>query len=110
MNGFLRNGFTVVAVLLAAGCGAPRQSEPLTGPLTRTDAQVARGQRLFAENCNKCHDGGRTGLAPALLPAPASVIRFQVRHGLGVMPAFDKDRLSDSQLDDLMAYLNAIRR
>ena len=43
-------------------------------------------------------------------PAGAGgLIRFQVRNGLGAMPAFKEDRLSAQQLDDLIAYLDAIR-
>jgi mono/diheme cytochrome c family protein len=104
---------TVLAVAVAGGmlasCATPRQSEPRTGPFQPVNEQVARGETLFAQFCAKCHDSGHSGLAPGILPVPDFLIRFQVRHGLGVMPAFRDNVLSDAQLDDLIAYVDAIR-
>jgi mono/diheme cytochrome c family protein len=37
------------------------------------------------------------------------LIRFQVRHGLGAMPAFSEKEIGDRELDDLVAYLKALR-
>jgi len=53
---------------------------------------------------------GEADLGPALndKPLPAFLMRFQVRNGLGVMPAFAKDRISDAELDQLIAYLKAL--
>ncbi|MDC4226474.1 MAG: cytochrome c [Candidatus Manganitrophus sp.] len=55
---------------------------------------------------------GEAGLGPALnnKPLPGWMIRFQVRHGLGAMPAFSEKEISDRELDDLViAYLKAFR-
>jgi mono/diheme cytochrome c family protein len=62
-------------------------------------------------NCDQCHPRGEAGLAPALnnKPLPAFLIKFQVRQGLGAMPSFSKDDLSDQQLDDIIRYLQALR-
>ncbi|HJP61658.1 MAG TPA: cytochrome c, partial [Gemmatimonadaceae bacterium] len=59
-----------------------------------------------------CHPGGAAGLGPPLnnKPAPAFVIRFQVRHGLGAMPAFDSTQISDADLHAVAEYLKALRR
>jgi mono/diheme cytochrome c family protein len=97
------------AAVLAAACATPRHSEPCTGPFRPANAAEERGEIVFSNYCSKCHDSGHSGLAPGILPVPDALIRFQVRHGLGVMPAFGEDRLSPAQLDDLLAYLNAIR-
>jgi mono/diheme cytochrome c family protein len=97
------------ASLLVAACATPRHSEPRTGPFRPANAQQAHGQLVFSNYCSKCHDGGHSGLAPGILPVPSALIRFQVRNGLGAMPAFGEDRLSPAQLDDLIAYLDAIR-
>jgi mono/diheme cytochrome c family protein len=61
--------------------------------------------------CNQCHVGGAAGLGPALSnkPLPGLVIRFQVRHGVGVMPSFGPRAISDSQLDDLVWYMKYLR-
>jgi mono/diheme cytochrome c family protein len=99
-----------VAAALLAGCATARRSEPLRGPVT-LDARSSRGQIVFMRNCNACHPGGEGGLAPAInnKPVPTFVKKFQVRHGLGAMPGFPSSKLSDSDLDDLMAYLKELR-
>jgi mono/diheme cytochrome c family protein len=60
-------------------------------------------------HCQKCHPGGEGGLGPALNsnPAPQFIYRFQMRHGLGVMPAFKKDEISKRDLKDISKYLKA---
>jgi hypothetical protein len=39
--------------------------------------------------CYKCHPGGEAGLGPSTnaVMAPNFIRKFQVRHGLGVMPS-----------------------
>lgn len=63
-------------------------------------------------NCDQCHPRGEAGLAPALnnKPLPAFLIKFQVRHGLGAMPSFSKDDISDQDLEDIILYLQALRQ
>lgn len=99
-----------VAVALIGACaGPPRHSEPLTGPVPDSPS-VRRGHVVYARFCNSCHDGGRAALGAGILPVPQALIRFQVRHGIGAMPAFPEPVIADDELDDLMTYLAAIRR
>ncbi len=100
----------VVAALLSA-CAPAYRGEPLYGPLDTSVPEVALGRQTFAANCNQCHPGGSSGLGPALnnKPLPAGLIKYQVRHGLGAMPAFSPERLSDENLDALVAYLLKLR-
>jgi mono/diheme cytochrome c family protein len=102
----------VISISLLSGCATARRSEPLAGPLRLTNAQQQHGQLVFTENCNKCHPGGEAGLAPAIndKPFPDFLKKFQVRHGLGAMPHFDKQKISDADLQDLMTYIAAIHR
>jgi mono/diheme cytochrome c family protein len=37
------------------------------------------------------------------------MIRLQVRAGFGAMPAFPTSRISDRELDDMVAYVMALR-
>lgn len=99
-------------LLLANGCGSARRGPPVVEPLEPATAQVKRGQVVFYRACNSCHSGGAASLGPALnnKPLPDWLIRFQVRNGLGVMPAFSEDRISDDEIDALLAYLNALQR
>lgn len=103
----------VVAVCLAAAaCGTARRGAPLTGEHDPPTETIRLGQRVFAANCSQCHPGGTQGLAPALnnKPAPGWLIRFQVRHGLGAMPAFSEEEISDAELDALVEYMIWLRR
>ncbi|HET8644849.1 MAG TPA: cytochrome c [Vicinamibacteria bacterium] len=101
----------LVLLMLAGGCATARRGEPLRGPLTLNAAE-AHGEVLFARMCHGCHPGGEGGLGPGLnnKPLPGFLIRFQVRHGLGTMPSFPKERLGDADLDDLVDFLMRLRR
>jgi mono/diheme cytochrome c family protein len=110
------SGGRIAAALLAAGvvaaCGTARRGVPFTGEHTPPTEEVALGQRVFAANCNGCHPGGTQGLGPALnnKPLPGWAIRFQVRNGLGAMPAFSPEEVSGDELDALVSYLVWLRR
>ena len=97
--------------LLSLACGAARRREPLAIPAP-LDERAERGRAVFMTNCHQCHPGGEAGLGPALndKPFPEFLKKFQVRHGLGTMPSFSEQKISDEQLDDLMEYLKALRR
>jgi mono/diheme cytochrome c family protein len=94
-------------------CSASRKSEPVVGrTFVASSEKVQHGQELFMKNCDKCHPGGEAGLAPAINwnPAPGFIKRFQVRHGLGVMPSFNSSEISDADLKDILAYLKARKK
>jgi mono/diheme cytochrome c family protein len=102
----------LVLVSLSAGaCGAARRREPLATPVA-LDERAERGRTVFMTSCHQCHPGGEAGLGPALNDKafPEFLKKFQVRHGLGTMPSFSEQKISDEQLDDLMEYLKALRR
>jgi mono/diheme cytochrome c family protein len=97
--------------LVSLACGTARRREPLAAPQT-LDQRAERGRAVFMANCHQCHPGGEAGLGPALndKPFPEFLKKFQVRRGLGTMPSFSEQEISDEQLDDLMEYLKALRR
>jgi mono/diheme cytochrome c family protein len=101
-----------VAIFLIPGCSSARRGEPVTGPLALAGSNVAQGQKVFMRNCYQCHPGGEAGLGPALnnKPLPGFLIKFQVRNGFGAMPGFSKDEIPPGELDDLIAYLKALRQ
>ena len=73
-------------------------------PMVSNDA--AEGARVYAEFCEGCHPNGLEGDGPAIVGemlTPARM-RWQVRNGDDDMPAFGEDKISKTQLDDLLAY------
>ena len=67
------------------------------------------GEAVFMQYCNKSHPSGDAGLGPSINanPAPQFIKRFQVRHGLGVMPSFKRDEISKDELHQISAYMKA---
>jgi mono/diheme cytochrome c family protein len=109
-----RTSLACLALILGTaltGCGSARRSEPIAGPLPISDSQVARGKVVFMRHCNQCHSEGEAALGPALnnFPAPPFLVRFQIREGLGAMPAFPPDKISEPELDALISYILAMR-
>jgi mono/diheme cytochrome c family protein len=99
------------ALVLLTGCSA-RRSEPISGPFVPATPVLAQGEIAFDEHCSRCHPGGEKGLAPAInnKPLPGFLMKFQVRHGLGAMPAFSEREIPPEELDALVKYLKALRR
>ena len=102
---------TTIATVSLAGCHPVRRSEPLVGPMTLTDARLQRGRLVFDKWCYKCHAEGEGGLGPSLndKPLPKFLMKFQTRHGLGAMPSFTPQEISDEELNDLVDYIVALR-
>ena len=97
--------------LLLQGCGSARRTEPIAGPMSLASPDVTDGKKLFMKNCDQCHPRGESGLAPALnnKPHTSFLIKFQVRYGLGAMPSFSKEDISDPELDKIVSYLQTLR-
>ena len=85
------------------------------GPLSSNDPAVEHGKIVFARKCNSCHPGGEGGLGPGLNDKllPVFAMKLHVRTGLvgfKAMPSFDQHSIPSEDLDDLMAYLKALRK
>jgi mono/diheme cytochrome c family protein len=102
---------SAMAPLFFFACSG-RRSEPLRGSLDISDPKVAHGQVVYMAKCDKCHPGGDAGLGPSInnKPLPGFLVSYQTRHGLGAMPAFKEDEIPKADLDDVVAYLKALRR
>jgi mono/diheme cytochrome c family protein len=108
---WLLTAVMVLLVMVMAACGSARRTEPITGSSPLASPSLLDGQKLFARHCDQCHPRGESGLAPALnnKPLPGFLMKFQVRHGLGAMPSFSEVDITDQELDELVAYLQALR-
>jgi len=108
---------SIVLCLVASLClvnmmCSSRRSEPVKQKqFAPKNSRVVNGEKVFMSHCQKCHPGGEAGLGPAINsnPAPQFVKRFQMRHGLGVMPSFTKNEISKNDLRDISKYLKAIK-
>ena len=104
----------VLSAMLLTACGggmASRGEVPAvyTGPIMSTDAQS--GQLVYEQHCNGCHPGGDEGFGPAVagIGADPGTMRQQIREGSGRMPGFDASEISAEALEQLLAYLVAVR-
>jgi mono/diheme cytochrome c family protein len=78
------------------------------GPITSTD--TAKGKEVFHTHCEDCHPGGEEDVGPSLIADPhtPSDLRKQVREGSGKMRPFSEKRISNEDLEALLAYLQTI--
>ncbi len=72
------------------------------------------GRELYDRSCASCHAGdGSGGVGPAVGAGSNAVglsdeqVAGAIRVGPGTMPAFD--RLSDAQVDSLVAYMRQLQ-
>jgi mono/diheme cytochrome c family protein len=107
----MKNVLLVLAVAaLASACNA-RRGEPIVGPLALDD-HLKQGQHGFDRYCYKCHTKGEGGMGPIIndKPLPKFLMRTQVRVGMGTMPSFSKNQISEEELDAILDYIVALRR
>lgn len=108
----IKLAFCILTTALLSQC-AMRKSEPIQGELFQpTNERVVNGEKVYMAHCQKCHPGGEAGLGPSINanPAPQFIKRFQMRHGLGVMPGFKKDEISKDDLRDISKFLKAWKK
>jgi len=77
-------------------------------PLESTD--VSTGADVYAEFCEGCHPGGEKGDGPKIagIADSPSQVRWQIRSGGDDMPAFGPKKISDSNLEALLAYTRTL--
>jgi len=101
----------VVTLTLFTGC-AMRRGEPISEPLDMDAQKLARGEEAYMAHCNKCHPGGETALGFAInnKPLPGFMIKAQVRAGAGVMPAFSKELVTGEDLNNMLEFIELLRK
>lgn len=78
------------------------------GPIASTD--VDHGKEVFASFCDDCHPDGGEDVGPSLIADPHSPprLRQQIREGSGKMRPFSEKRLSNDDMEAVLAYLASI--
>jgi ubiquinol-cytochrome c reductase cytochrome c subunit len=100
----------LVAYVASLGDGPPLPDVDVEG------ADLAGGGQIFRANCQACHSASGSGgalsygrAAPRLASATPEEIGAAVRAGPGQMPAFGPETITQTQLDDLAAYVRYLR-
>jgi len=93
-----------LALLIGCALGPDERHLRYPGPIASRD--VARGQTRFQVVCAPCHDNHELRRGPPLLNQRWTPprIRQRVREGTALMPAIPRHRLSDGDLETLLAY------
>lgn len=102
-------------VAAAPAVPAPPRPSPTAPPPTQAPAagsaasggSASAGATVFAATCDGCHPKGEEGVGPAIKGLPPETITRVVRAGNGMMPGFSTSQLSDQQLRDIIAFLDA---
>ena len=98
---------TFVALGLAAcggGSSDATDSSDLTayeGPIQSEDTEA--GKVAFEDACSACHSEESEPLAN--IGWPVAKVRKQIREGDAEMPAIPENRLSDADMENLLAFL-----
>jgi mono/diheme cytochrome c family protein len=112
---------TEASTTQATSTQATTQQQTTTAQATTTSggtsgsggASLAAGKQVFTSNCSSCHtlkDAGAQGnVGPNLdqLKPQLAVVKNQVIHGGGAMPAF-KGTLSDKQITAVAQYVSSV--
>ncbi len=123
----LRNEASVLVVLLsvcgfAVGCGSSgggaEAAKPeatsggdmagYEGPIQSTD--TAGGKDKFETFCGDCHPDGGEDEGPSLIAKPHTPgqLRKQIREGSGKMRPFSEKRLSNPDVESMLAWLATV--
>jgi mono/diheme cytochrome c family protein len=99
-----RSGFSRDAGALTASAPIPTKEPPL-GKVV----EVRPGAAAFRFSCDDCHPSGGAGRGPALAGASAEWVARIVRDGSVEMPSYTPAQISDSDLADLVTFVNSLR-
>lgn len=111
-----RNIWFIISILLFISAEISSCSTPKTAPYSEViempNEDLKNGRVLFNNHCATCHPEGLSGVALAIInkPLPKALIKFQIRNGIGLMPAFDEKQLSDQEVDNIASYLIYLRQ
>lgn len=105
----MRRFLAIVIVLGLASAACGTRGPAISSATDSREALARRGETIFRENCNVCHPSGGKGVGPALERSLAreSAVQ-QIRDGFGLMPGFGADKLSDHDVDAVLAYVDGL--
>jgi mono/diheme cytochrome c family protein len=78
--------------------------------IMKTPGDVSAGETVFAKACASCHSFKEKVVGPkftADIAGDPEIIASGIRFGSNAMPFFAKDKLTDQQVADVVAYIQA---
>ena len=99
---------------------APEKEAHLLNPVPADPDSVARGEKIFLQNCSSCHGENAEGLDAQVIgleKSPPNVKErinmhpdgdffWKIQEGRGDMPSF-KDDLTDEQIWEVINYIRS---
>ncbi len=85
-------------------------AKPIVKALLKIPGDAGAGEKVFARACAVCHSFNEKVVGPKLtadVAGDAELLFGAIRFGFGPMPYFAKDILSDQQVADVVAYIQA---
>lgn len=103
--------YSAILMVVCLSCSISKKEAYTVKPLAITTQEVEEGKVLFHKYCNSCHPSGTAGLGAPIVTTsiPGFAIQFQIRNGLGEMPAFSEEQISDEEVDKIVDYIKALR-
>ena len=83
-------------------------AKPILKTIMRTRGDAKTGENVFAQSCANCHSFKEKLVGPkftADIAGEAEIVASAIRFGYNAMPFFAKDKLSDQQVADVVAYI-----
>lgn len=83
-------------------------AKPILKTIMRTRGDAKTGENVFAQSCANCHSFKEKVVGPkftADIAGEAEIVASAIRFGYNAMPFFAKDKLSDQQVADVVAYI-----
>ncbi len=95
----MQRASSLLVALAVVACGKTQRGEPNAPELRPATVEVSKG-----------HPNGAGGLGPAMNDKlPEVAIRLRIRSGIGTMPKFGEEWLSDDDVAAIAEYLQALR-
>lgn len=94
------------------GAASGEKASSQAGGASSAGGDAGKGKTFFTgKGCSACHgaSGEGTAAGPSLKGIPTDKVKAQIRAPSGKMPPYGPSQVSDSEVDDLIAYLGTLK-
>ncbi len=108
-----RDGTAPAIVAAAQKAASPATAAPAVQSAPgASGGNAAKGKAVFtSKTCSACHgqNGHGTAAAPGVVGVSGAAVQKQVRTPSGKMPAYGTNQISDTDMADLIAFLETLK-